>query len=60
MKTNLFKTLFTLVIIALIASSCGNEKKDNDVVAIAVELPHGLILENMDTSVTQKMIFIIM
>ena len=53
MKANYFKLTTLLTVIAVIASSCGEAKKEavNDNVD---DLPHGIILDNMDTSVNPK------
>ena len=46
----------SLTIVAYIATSCGETQKDtdNDVTNQADELPHGIILDNMDASVNPK------
>ena len=56
MKTNYFKLTAMLTILAFITSSCGEAEKEGikDVTAKTDELSHGIILDNMDTSVNPK------
>jgi len=56
MKLAPFKTLLFTASIALIMISCGETNKENqkEVSVKADELPHGIILENMDTTVSPK------
>lgn len=50
MKTNFFKPVLALAVVAVAATSC---KEKTDVAAADTE-PHGIILANMDTTVSPK------
>ncbi|HLT50047.1 MAG TPA: hypothetical protein VKZ90_06325, partial [Aequorivita sp.] len=50
MKTNFFKPLLAFTVVAVAATAC-KEKTD---VAVADTEPHGIILANMDTTVSPK------
>ena len=49
-----FKTPLAIVSIALLVASCDETKKDKAEMAETDNTPHGIILENMDTSVSPK------
>ncbi|PHS67470.1 MAG: endothelin-converting protein [Flavobacterium sp.] len=54
MKTTIFKTSLVAASLALAMMSCGDASKEKEISVKADELPHGIILENMDTTVSPK------
>jgi len=54
MKKTIFKTAVLIAVAPMILISCGNNESKKDVAEVADNQPHGIILENMDTSVNPK------
>ncbi len=54
MKITIFKTSLVATSLALAMVSCGDASKEKEVLSKSDELPHGIILENMDTTVSPK------
>lgn len=52
MKTNIFKSAMAVTIVAVTVSSCGENDKDK--MAMSDAEPRGIILANMDTTVSPK------
>ncbi len=55
MKKTIFKIAVLIAVAPMLLTSCGNKKEPNkDLSEVADDAPHGIILENMDTSVNPK------
>ncbi len=56
MTTNYFKLITLVAVLSLLVSSCGENKKETEkeATAKADDISHGIILENMDSSVNPK------